>query len=244
MAEPYADADTSGHLYLDRDQVRDHVVACTRAGKQAGFHVIGDRAMSEVIAGFRAAREIVGPAIAGARHRLEHVEMPSADHVAAMTQCQVVASVQPAFDAAWGGPDGMYETRLGAERAAPMNPLAKMRGAGLILAFGSDSPITPIDPWGAVRAAMEHHSPAQRLTAQEAFTAHTRGGHMARRDDASGVLAPGLRASYAVWDVPGGLDDSQPAGLPLPRLHIDVPAPRCTRAVSAGVTIFNHEETP
>ncbi|NUS53129.1 MAG: amidohydrolase family protein, partial [Nocardioidaceae bacterium] len=46
---PYADAETSGHLYLDREQVARHVVACTRAGIQGGFHVIGDRAVTEVV---------------------------------------------------------------------------------------------------------------------------------------------------------------------------------------------------
>src|SRR4051812_20807535 len=39
---PYADADTSGHVYLTVEQIRDHIVACTAAGLQAGFHVIGD----------------------------------------------------------------------------------------------------------------------------------------------------------------------------------------------------------
>src|SRR5205085_12466467 len=74
MHAPYADAATSGHLYLDHDTIRDHVVACTRAGLQAGFHVIGDRALAEVATGLRSAADIVGrDAMAAARHRLEHV---------------------------------------------------------------------------------------------------------------------------------------------------------------------------
>ena len=32
---PYADADTTGHLYVDAGQVSEHVVACTRAGLTA-----------------------------------------------------------------------------------------------------------------------------------------------------------------------------------------------------------------
>ena len=71
---PYADAETTGHLYLDAGQVAEHVVACTRAGIQAGFHVIGDRAVAEVVAGFRGRRRrarraavVVRPAPAGAR---------------------------------------------------------------------------------------------------------------------------------------------------------------------------------
>ena len=41
-----------GHLYLDAEQIAAHVAACTRAGLQAGFHVIGDAAVTEVVEGF------------------------------------------------------------------------------------------------------------------------------------------------------------------------------------------------
>ncbi|EFF89970.1 amidohydrolase [Streptomyces sp. e14] len=39
---PYADADHTGTAYLDAAAVAAHVVACTEAGLQAGFHAIGD----------------------------------------------------------------------------------------------------------------------------------------------------------------------------------------------------------
>ncbi len=55
LAAPYADREGSrGHAYVTADQVRDHVVACTRAGLQAGFHAIGDAALENIHA--RAAR--------------------------------------------------------------------------------------------------------------------------------------------------------------------------------------------
>ena len=115
----------------------------------------------------------------------------------------IVASVQPAFDAAWGGPDGMYAERLGAERAQAMNPFAALQKAGVPLAFGSDSPVTPLDPWGTVRAAAFHQSPEHRISVRAAFAAHTRGGWRAlgARATATGVLRVGEPATYAVWDV-------------------------------------------
>ena len=249
----YADADTAGHLYLDREQVADHVEFCTRQGVQAGFHVIGDRALSETVAGLTAAAERVGTdAVVAARHRLEHVEMPTADDLSALARLGVVASVQPAFDAAWGGPGELYETRLGPTRALPMNPFGSMARAGIVLAFGSDSPVTPLDPWGAVRAAAFHHEPSERLTARAAFSAATRGGHRARRDDTGGVLAPGAPASYAVWDVPTPLTVQVPddrvtawstdprAGVPvLPDLHPDIELPRCVRTVVTGTPVYD-----
>jgi predicted amidohydrolase YtcJ len=254
LREPYADADTRGHLYLDEGQVRDHVIACTRAGVQAGFHCIGDDATATVIAGFRAAAEKVGhEALLSTRHRLEHVEMVSAADIVTMAELGIVASVQPMFDARWGGRGGLYEQRLG-ERFSAMNPYADMTRAGVALAFGSDTPVTPFDPWGAVRAAAFHHNPEQRLTVRAAFGAHTRGGWRAVRRDDGGVLVPGAPATLAVWDVPGELTVQTPdqrvaawstdprAGVPvLPELHPDHELPVCRRTYVDGRLIFDHE---
>src|SRR5213076_3347046 len=98
------------------------------------------------------------------RHRVEHAEMLDAQTIAAFADLGLTASVQPAFDAAWGGPDGMYATRLGAERAAGLNPYAALLRAGVPLAFGSDSPVTPLGPWEAIRAAAFHCTPGHRIS--------------------------------------------------------------------------------
>jgi predicted amidohydrolase YtcJ len=254
---PYADADTRGHRYLDVDQVRDHVVACTRAGTQAGFHCIGDDATATVMAGFRAAAQVVGrEAMLSARHRVEHVEMVAAQDIATMAQLGIAASVQPMFDHCWGGPGGLYERRLG-KRAVGMNPYASMARAGVVLAFGSDSPVTPFDPWATVRAAAFHHNQEERLTVRAAFGAHTRGGWRAAGRDDAGVLAPGAPATLAVWDVPGELGVQTPdarvaawstdprAGVPLlPTLHPDhdpQDLPVCTRTYVDGRLVFDQE---
>jgi predicted amidohydrolase YtcJ len=203
LAAPYTDEpSTSGHLYLTAEQVADHVVACTEAGLQAGFHVIGDRAVTEVVAGLEAAAGRVGiETLRVAGHRLEHLEMVSPEQVRRLGELGLTASMQPLFEGWWGGPDGLYETRLG-ERSHGMNPFASLAAAGVPLAFGSDSPVTPIDPWAAVRAATSHHDPAQRLDPLAAFEAHTRGGWLAARRD-GGTLAPGAPAYLAVWDAEG-----------------------------------------
>jgi predicted amidohydrolase YtcJ len=256
MTEPYIDADTRGHRYLDVDDVRDHVVACTRQDVQAGFHCIGDDAVATVLEGFRAAEQVVGrDALVWARHRLEHVEMIDADGIATLAEFGIVASVQPVFDAWWGGSDGLYAHRLG-KRAQAMNPFASMARAGVVLALGSDTPVTPFDPWAAVRAAALHHNPEERLTVRAAFGAHTRGGWRAMRDDESGVLRPGATATLAVWDVPGELTVQTPdsrvaawstdprAGVPLlPSLHAGQPLPTCHRTYVAGQKIYDHEDT-
>jgi hypothetical protein len=233
MREPYADRATTGHAYLTVEQLRAHVVGCTRHGLQAGFHVIGDRANDLVREALHGAAEEVGrAAIRAAGHRMEHLEMPDAAGLALLADLGVSASTQPAFDAEWGGPDGVYARRLGIERAVAMNPFRSMVDAGIRLAFGSDSPVTPLAPWAGVRAAATHRTPAQRLTVHEAFDAHTAGGWAVAGRPGAGRLVIGAPATYAVWDVPAGLG---PEGLP--RLD-EADEPRCTSTVVAGRTIF------
>ena len=251
LHQPYADAAHTGTAYLDAAAVAAHVTACTEAGLQAGFHAIGDAAVTAVVEGVRAAAEKLGLArIRAARHRVEHAEMLTPETVAAFAELGLTASVQPAFDALWGGEDGMYAQRLGAERARTLNPFAALLRAGVPLAFGSDSPVTPLDPWGTVRAAAFHHTPEHRVSVRAAFTAHTRGGWRAIGRDDAGVLVPGAPADYAVWRadelVVQAPDDrvarwsTDPrSGTPgLPDLTPGRELPVCLRTVVGGRTVF------
>lgn len=233
---PYADAETSGHLYFEVDQVTEHVVSCTRTGIQAGFHAIGDRAVSVVVSGFQAAAALVGAsAVVAGRHRLEHVEMATYEQMAVLGGLGVTASMQPMFDGYWGGADSLYAQRLGADRAQGMNAFASMSKAGVALAFGSDSPVTPFDPWAGIRAATRHHTESERITARTAFHAYTRGGWRAARRDEGGVIAPGAPASIAVWDVPGDLV------MALPDLHPDHELPTCALTLVRGRTAYEQQ---
>jgi len=248
---PYADTGHTGTAYLDAAAVAAHVTACTETGLQAGFHAIGDAAVTTVVEGVRAAAEKIGLArVRAARHRVEHAEMLTPETVAAFAELGLTASVQPAFDRLWGGEDGMYAQRLGADRARTLNPFAALLKAGVPLAFGSDSPVTPLDPWGTVRAAAFHRTPDHRVSVRAAFTAHTRGGWRAVGRDDAGVLVPGAPADYAVWRtdelVVQAPDDrvarwsTDPrSGTPgLPDLTPGRDLPVCLRTVVGGRTVF------
>ncbi|HET9649890.1 MAG TPA: amidohydrolase family protein, partial [Microlunatus sp.] len=221
LREPYRDDPGLGARYLDDEEIAGHLIACTRAGLQAGFHCIGDDAVAAAVDGLRRAAEVLGrDAMIAARHRLEHVEMLAHGDAATLATYGVVASMQPAFDAIWGGPGELYEQRLGVERADSMNPLGTLAAARVVLAFGSDAPVTPLAGWETVRAAVTHHRPDQRLSVGDAFAAATRGGHTAARSSA-GRLAAGEPADLAIWDrVP---ESSGPDGLP--RLSDNAPLP-------------------
>ena len=255
LTEPYRDApSTSGVLYLDAAAVAEHLVECTQNGLQAGFHVIGDAGVAEVVEGFRRAEEEVGlPALASARHRLEHLEMIDEEGAAQLGRYGVVASVQPAFDALWGGPRDMYARRLGKERGTQLNPFSALSASGLLLALGSDAPVTSVDPWNAVRAAVHHRTDGFGISPRAAFTAHTRGGWRAAGvdDGLTGTLVPGAPATYAVWDAGELVTASAPdsrvqrwstdprSGVPaLPDVSPQATLPRCLRTVLRGETIY------
>ena len=230
LREPYADRpDTSGQLNFEAADIAEHLRRCAAAGLQAGFHAIGDAAVDAVLAGAELASARLGRR-AGAGHRLEHAEMV-ADPVR-LAAAGFTASVQPAFDANWGGAGGMYATRLGPLRAGGLNRFAELAAAGVELALGSDSPVTPLAPWAAIRAATHPHDPRSALGLAAAFSAHTRGGWRAAGDQANGRLAVGAPATLALWrtnESTSGLPDVGPGQ----RL------PQCVQTVLNGQVIFD-----
>jgi predicted amidohydrolase YtcJ len=208
LSSPYTDRpETSGALRFETGQLVEHLRACTAAGLQAGFHVIGDAAVDQVLTAVGVVVDELGrDAVRACRHRLEHVEMVGAEAIEQLRRWGMVASVQPAFDAAWGGPDRMYAERLGAGRAGATNPFADLVDAGVALALGSDAPVTPLDPWGGVHAAVDHSTPASGLRPFDAFDAATHGGWVAARaEHPEGPLALGAPADLALWETTGTL---------------------------------------
>lgn len=119
------------------------------------------------------------------------------------------------------------------------------------LAFGSDTPVTSMNPWLTVRAATNHQTPGAAISARAAFAACTRGGWRAAgvRDGVAGTLTPGAPASYAIWDA-DELTVAAP-GDRVERWSTDprsrVPAlptlagrlPRCRQTVRDGEVLFD-----
>jgi predicted amidohydrolase YtcJ len=150
----------------------------------------------------------------------------------------VVASVQPAFDATWGKPGELYEQRLGRGRAHAMNRLGTLERAGVRLAFGTDSPVTPLAGWATVRAAVRHWQPNERMAVASAFDAATRGAHWAAFADNAGTIQVGALANLAIWDVP---NDDLAGPAPLPLLDHG-PLPTCAATISGGQLIYRSAE--
>jgi predicted amidohydrolase YtcJ len=228
LGAPYTDRpDVSGHLRFATEELAEHIARCTAAGLQAGFHAIGDAAVNQVLDAVELAGSRLGRP-AGAGHRIEHAEF--VHEPARLAASGLLASVQPCFDAHWGGPDGMYAQRLGAERAGRLNRFADLAAAGVPMAFGSDAPVTELGPWAAVRAAVHPSDPTAAITADAAFAAHTTSGWRAAGRPDPGLLVPGAPATFAVWrSAAADLLDVSPG-------H---PLPTCIATVLSGRPIFD-----
>ena len=185
--DPPAGSPPEGISYRTDDSLYDFFLRAQRAGLQTGVHAIGDAAIEQAIGTWeKVAAEVGLDAVRARGHRIEHFECASDDHIARSASLGLRASVQPAFDLYWGGPEGLYANRIGWERARHMNRFTTMLEAGLLLGGGSDSTVTPMDPFLQMQALRDHHVSSERMSALEALRLHTIGpariaGHHARK---------------------------------------------------------------
>jgi len=205
MSEPYdppppAGTPPNGIRYRRDDELLDFFLDAQRAGLQTGVHAIGDAAIEQAIASWEEVAELIGvEPVTMLGHRIEHFECARDDHLERAHRLGLRISVQPAFDRTWGGDSGLYARRIGAGRARSMNRFGSMLRAGLEVGAGSDSTVTPLDPFLQMASLRAHHVAGERIDAPHALWLHTAGAH---------GLAPrrGLRAGLLASEIPSPAD--------------------------------------
>lgn len=116
-------------------------------GLSVALHTIGDAAAAEALDAF---------AETGARGTIEHAQLLPPGAARRMAELDLVASVQPAHLL---DDRGVTEVVWGVERASRSFPLRELAEAGVGLAFGSDAPVAPLDPWLAMASAVYRGDP-------------------------------------------------------------------------------------
>ena len=203
--EPYAEKAVPeaphGQPNQSPAELRALLSRATSAGLEVAVHAIGDRAVTEALDAF---------AETGARGSIEHAQLVARDDVRRMAALGVRASVQPAhlLD------DRDVTERLWPGRADRSFALRWMLDDGVEVVLGSDAPVSPLDPWLAVAAAVHRSGdergpwhPEQAITAREALAAST---------DGWGTVAPGHPADLVLLDadpLDGGSDEAHAARL-------------------------------
>ena len=165
--DSYPDGGT-GLLTVEPEELRKYMTLAHNAGIESWVHAIGDRANTLALDAFEAV---------GAKGRIEHAQLLANADLPRFAALGVSASVQPEHamddrdlaDSVWDGrTGGLYAFR-------------SLLDAGATLRFGSDAPVSPLDPWVAISAAVtrrrgdrEPWHPEQRITPEEAIAASVR----------------------------------------------------------------------
>jgi len=215
MFTPYLHEKGNTGVYVTPpNRLREYIEGADAAGLSVAVHAIGDRANAELLDIFAEVSKKNGPR--DRRFRIEHAQHLRPSDYRRFKQLNVIASMQPyhAID------DGRWaEGRIGAERCASSYACRSLLDAGACLAFGSDWPVTPLNPLLGIDAAVNRRTldgknpkgwfPQQKITVAEAIEAYTLGSaYAAFQEKDRGSLEVGKLADLVVLsrDI---LDDSE-----------------------------------
>ncbi len=204
VGEEYVDDHKHGRgsLYVNPEQLAELFDEAAQSGLSLGVHAIGDRAIEEAIAAWEVVRARRGP-LPQLRPSIDHFEVAMPDQIERAARCGLLLSMQPAFDYLWGGDDGMYAQRFGADRAAGMNLFSTARRAGCVVCGGSDSPVTQLSALLGIHSLVNHHVAAERLSLDDALRVYTAdAARLAYEERERGVIAPGMAADFAILELP------------------------------------------
>jgi len=194
LFEPYRDDPNNRGLLLISEELLETIVKiCNKLKIQLAIHAIGDAAIDITLRALKHADIDL-------RHRIEHLEMPLEDHVKKLSSYGIIPSMQPNFVANWQQRGGLYERRLGWDRAKNMNPFRTILEKRKILSFGSDC--MPLDPLYGLYGAMTHPIEEEKLSFTDAVLSYTHGSaYSIFMENVLGKIAPGYDASFLILNI-------------------------------------------
>lgn len=206
--EPYVDDPKTSGLPSDEmfpeSRMLDNIAGADKAGLQLAVHAIGDKANRIILDQFAEAARLNGDR--DRRFRIEHAQHLRMEEIRRFASQKVIASMQPyhAID------DGRWaENRIGPERARGTYAFRSLIDAGVVLAFGSDWYVAPMEPLMGIYAAVTRRTldgknpegwvPEQKITVAEAVRAFTLGSAYASFDEKiKGSIEKGKLADLVV----------------------------------------------
>jgi predicted amidohydrolase YtcJ len=201
---PYQVTGTKGVLRFEDDELIALMQEAHDAGFRIATHAIGDTAIEQVISAYEAIQRANPQPL---RHRIEHLGLPTDDHLRRCKALSVIIAPQTVFLYALGATYRRYLPDIFFDRAYPVRA---MIDAGLTVALSSDAPVVPDDnPLLGMKAALDRKdksgelviAPDQAITAYEALYGYTMGGAIASGDDDNrGSLSIGKWADMIVVD--------------------------------------------
>lgn len=176
---------------MDDNKIKNLLRAVHEAGCVCAIHAIGDRAVRKAL------QHLAAFPRDSRNFRIEHAEMTGPAEMELLGRAPVDLVVQPNFVRNWGGPGGLYETRLGPMRWRRCNRFRSLSEAGLRYCFSSDG--MPAGPLYGLGGATSHFNPEERIPPGEALIRYTRTPHeICTGAPEGGLLEPGQPADLAV----------------------------------------------
>ncbi len=202
MRNPYATG-ADGVLILEDRDLDEMVAHYHDRGYQVAIHAIGDAAIDQTIQALD--RALAAMPRDDHRHRIEHCGWVDDANIQRMIDLGLTPAPQPIFMRDFGD---SYLNVLGEERSAWAYPMAHWQRAGLKPAMSSDTPVSDVNPFVNLYAALTRQTSGghiigadETLSLEEALSAYTENGsHAGFVENERGRLAPGMTADIAVVD--------------------------------------------
>jgi len=210
MFEPYeGEPDNYGITVVDKEEMVEYVSRASANGLPSTVHAIGDKAIHDVLDVFehvRGEEKARGEARSTRRHRIEHVQIIHPQDIDRLAELDIIASMQPIHATS----DMVTADRYWGERTQyAYNPRIQL-DRGVTLAFGSDAPVEPFNPFMGIHAAVTRQRngqpeggwyPSAKLSLDETLLGYTQGpAYAANMEDRLGKLAEGYLADLIVLD--------------------------------------------
>jgi len=194
MFEPFAEEPgNTGLAQYEENEFYGLVEKAHKNGYQVGVHAIGDRAVHWVLNAFERAQNKHGKK--GLRHRVEHCTVVTFQDAERFGELGVVASMQPNIT----GSEIYRRVRLGKERARRVDMWRTLLNNGAVLAWGTDWPVSPLNPMENLYQLVTRYYKEERLTMAEAVKYYTFGSaYASHEEDIKGTLEKGKLADMVV----------------------------------------------
>lgn len=198
LMENFTDLPTRGNLYFSQDEINLYIADCYKHDLQTGLHAVGDRAVEQALIAHEYASKLYPNK--KLRHRIEHAELMSDAQMKRAKALNLIFSMQPAFETAWGTENGMYIDALG-ERSNHTNEFRKITDMGIVICGGSDSILSPINPIWGIYSAVNHPHKEHRVSIEEAIKMFTiNAAYAVCKESEKGEFKKGLKADMVVLD--------------------------------------------
>ncbi len=204
LREPYENDTRTGLLTVPEAKLQHLVDAANKRGMLSGIHCCGGKAMDIVIDTFKKTDKV--KPIKGRRFYLIHAYQPSEQNFKDCIEYGIPVASQPDFLFYLGD---SYVENVGIKRGAWLKPHRAWIDKGIMVAAGTDSPVTPYPPfpclWAAVARKTELKKTVmgaeQRVSREEAIRMYTaNGAYLSFEENLKGVLEPGKLADMIILD--------------------------------------------